>query len=815
MSTMESPLSVVLFFRCRLPWQRLHERQGRQQMKHWLRLTFLIVSLGMACGGGALRVAAAPTHPQQPAVRLACTPAYDGNYVPGTWLPLHITVSNDGPLIDARIAASHGDNNARYVVPLELPRGAQKTITLYVLIDQQTRVIPVTVEHSGETLARQEVEVRARARERLLGILSSSPFSLNLPRREDMTAWPFVAFSMSPSSFPEHAAGLNGLTILMLTDSTTAELTRAHYQAIMGWVFNGGHLVLAGGEAAPYMMDHVPLDLRAASAGEAGSVDLDTSFLGAFVGARAPATLPGQQLVPLPHSTPYGPPEAPLWVQRNLGEGQITQLAFDPARTTFRRWSSAPALWDRLLQVPFAVHRTFNSQTDPDALQENNLKDALLMLPSINLPPAAILFGLLILYSALIGPATIWFLRRIDRQAWGWWIVPALALAFFIGGGGLALLLRADQRVVSQVSLIEQISSNQARVRTLVGALAPQRQTFLLHRPAESLTRPLSSLQATYGTISGVAGEFVQQAGSMPMEVQRWEVQGVLIEQQIAFPELDARLVLEDDTIFVRVHNTTNHHLENVAVTYRGQVVQLADISPDRVVISAWPDAPKSFAISSGSLLSSLIVKAATESDEAGNTLLNRRVKRRELMVDAAMRQMGDTTEKHPLLFAWLNQNPLAVSLEAGGAAQQETTLLVAPVSIQGEGMVALPDGWMRAVIATNARCQPGQVAGIQTSSAPVTVTLRLPDDLDTLQTTALTLTLESSRTWPNSGVTTRLFNWQREEWVDIAYDGPGALRIPNPSSYVASGTLRLALGGRINEASCLFVRGQAHGKLP
>src|SRR5690606_30525233 len=116
----------------------------------------------------------------------------------------------------------------------------------------------------------------------------------------------------------------------------------------------------------------------------------------------------------------------------------------------------------------------------PDLLREGTLATALGNLPAVNLPDSNLLFALLALYAVLIGPGMALLLRRLDRQSLGWVALPAAALFVFLVGSGLALAGRADQRIVSQITLIEQVDADSARARTALAILSPRPETFAL-----------------------------------------------------------------------------------------------------------------------------------------------------------------------------------------------------------------------------------------------------------------------------------------------------------------------------------------------
>jgi hypothetical protein len=114
------------------------------------------------------------------------------------------------------------------------------------------------------------------------------------------------------------------------------------------------------------------------------------------------------------------------------------------------------------------------------------------------------------------------------------------------------------------------------------------------------------------------------------------------------------------------------------------------------------------------------------------------------------------------------------------------------------------------------ALCSTSAGRGVTASPEPVTVTLRLPNDLASLNADLLTLDLDGERTWPNAGVQVEVFDVRTNEWFAVSgFDGPGELVLSNASNFVAGGEVRVRVSGRIAEVGCLFVNARLTGQLP
>jgi hypothetical protein len=218
-----------------------------------------------------------------------------------------------------------------------------------------------------------------------------------------------------------------------------------------------------------------------------------------------------------------------------------------------------------------------------------------------------------------------------------------------------------------------------------------------------------------------------------------------------------------------------------------------------------------------GTAVSAIILSEAIAEARLPGRAAERRTQARAAMIDAAVIGNTTSTDPGPLVLAWLETPPLDVAVEAQGAATQSLTLLVIRPGVRGKGTFRLPQDWLRfdAGLSQRGTCFSAEGAGIAASPAPAEITLRLPNDLTPLRASALTLSMSSANPWPNAGVTTELYDWSREAWVEQQFDGPGELKVDPPGSYLAQGRLRLRLSGAIERAGCIYIHSELQGEMP
>lgn len=770
------------------------------------QICLTLLALTVIVGAAAPRDARA-----QPGVTLSATPAFEGNYTPGTWLPVEVRLRNNGATVAALVTAALAESPFRHVQHVDLPAGAEKSLTIYVNMDQPMRELRLTVEGGGAVLAEQTLAVRSRGDERLLAVVAAEDPRLSLPRRQDLIQLPITAVSLVPPSLPAEPLALSSLGLLLLRDLPPGGLSPAQAAALLGWVSAGGHLIVGADAAAGGAL---PPELTIATPGRPAQIaDQPLADLAA---APGPGPLPGVALAPAPDAEAAGGAGAPAWAQQRVGGGLVTQLAFDPGLPALQIWPGAPQFWEALLRPARQIRTPFGLTPRVDVLQEQTIGGALSALPPAQLPPANLIFVILAIYAVLIGPGLALLLRRFDRQGWAWVVVPATALGVAALVFGLSVALRPDQRIISQLSLVEQLGGGQARVRTYLGLLGPQDQTLPITVPAEALARPLAGASGLYGPIRGVRGDLAQERDRVDAAIEAWQLLGLVVEQQLPLSDIQAELTVDAAGPQLVLRNQSDQTLRAVVAAMGEQVLFLGDLHPGERRTARWPNVPAS-EVPAGTPLSALVLQDALEAGQGPGQAPERSVQAREALVNAAVLRGDSETDPGPLVLAWLEHSPMAVTPQAPEAARQELTLLAIRPSLGGSGPAALPAGWLRPDLTApgQGRCFGELGAGLRANQDPMTVTLQLPPGLAELRADSMTISVDSGGTWPSAGVRTLLYDWARGAWAEQEFDGPGDLRVPSAQPYLRGGRLLLRFEGRIAEAECLYLSASVQGALP
>ncbi|HEY3227813.1 MAG TPA: hypothetical protein VGJ87_01260, partial [Roseiflexaceae bacterium] len=253
-------------------------------MKHYV---FIVLFLGVV----TTSLGASPAVAQnQPAITIDVQAGYDGAYRLGDWLPVVVTVANDGPdvrgVLEWRFAGHPGE--AAFQRAIDLPRGSRKRVTIAVFARDLVRSGQVRLLDNGRSLAEQSQPLEAVDEGRFLsGVLSSDPALLNSLNSLALSGVGGATVRhLDAALLPENTAALRGVDALFLHDVDSGALTPAQHDTLALWVQLGGQLVISGGangqRTAAAVADLLPVEVTG------GIAQGDLAALGDFAGTEPP-----------------------------------------------------------------------------------------------------------------------------------------------------------------------------------------------------------------------------------------------------------------------------------------------------------------------------------------------------------------------------------------------------------------------------------------------------------------------------------------------------------------------------------------------
>lgn len=552
---------------------------------------FIVLALAALWPAGAARAG----HPaQQNGITLDVRVGFDGYAESGNWVPVTVTVSNNGEDLtgELRIEASPlTGGRTHYVRPIELPRGSRKQVTLYVAdLSTFSQKVQVDLARRGRVVTSQQADVHLVSPTTLLvGVWSDSPGAVaGIGEVKPTSNETKVAF-ITADDLPPVARGWGALDVLVISDVDSGQLTPEQRTALRDWLAQGGRLIITGGlsfqrtlsglgDVTPLLADNTTT-VSVAPLGEAAGNPFD-------VQARLDApvttgTLTGDANVLVASG------DVPLVISRQVGHGQVDFLTADPNLEPLRSWDALPALWRAILlggrSRPGWAYG-FNQNWDA-------ARQAVASVPGVSLPSVLQLCGFLSVYVFLIGPVNYLVLWRMKRREWAWFTIPVLVLLFSAIAYVTGFQVRGTRIILHRLAVVQSwAGSETARVDSLVGIWSPRRARYDIEFEPGFLVRPVPRDYG--GGFASIDGSQIEQGQVVTLRdirvdvgaIQAFAVEGFTMEA----PRLEGNLTVRptDDGVRVTgdVLNSSDEDLHNVVLIFGGTVHRMDDLPAGKVL---------------------------------------------------------------------------------------------------------------------------------------------------------------------------------------------------------------------------------------
>ncbi len=523
-----------------------------------------------------------------PDLTMTARAGFDGFYKGEYWIPIQVTVSNEGPSIEGALQVAVEDsgagNDVVYQAPISLPTPSVKKQTLFIqspsilanleidLVDQDG-VILKSVE--SNQLGWLEIDSL------LYGVVTDEPGDLDLLEDLFSDRTDAAVAYLDISDLPESPAAWNALDVLIFHDVETGQLTQAQLDSLGAWIGSGGQLVVAAGA-----------DWQATSAGLSSFLPVTINATQSIDDLPALQSAAGQ---PFRDSGPYvvaiseltngeillQEVELPLLARRELGRGSVYFLSLSPSAAPLVDWDGGSFLWQEVInRIPEQPQWYVGFR---DGFSANN---AVSSLPDFSLPSVWQLFLFLLVYIIVLGPLNYLILRRIGRRELAWITIPGLVVIF----SAIALLagfrLKGNDIIINQMSVASgHLDGDDVRVQTIMGLYSPKRDTFDLSFASGTLARPFV---ASYGDLaSGGNLQAVLQGRNVVLDDIRVDVSGIeplVADSYQTAPTLEGQVALRSENgdimLNANLQNNGQTTLENATILLGSSAISLGDIAP-------------------------------------------------------------------------------------------------------------------------------------------------------------------------------------------------------------------------------------------
>ena len=769
-------------------------------------------------------------------VRMDARAAFDGHFKYGEWLPIWVELENSGPdrLAELRAPVSTSAGLQVFSVPVELPSGARKRLVLYILPNNFSRQIEVSVVSGDERLASQKVQLTPQPTITYqAGIISPERGALSLIETIDLpgTQRPIALVDIQPDELPGSFEGLRSFDLLVINDTDTSRLSTEQVEALNTWVSQGGRLVIGGGAGAEQTLSGLPESLISMTGMKTQELEA-LPDLEKFIGGEKPILVPGPFVVAAGDSdssrTLVEQEGIPLVQEWSLDRGWVDFIGLDLAGSPFNAWNGTVDFWQKLVADGAAYPE--GAPVDMSARQQfaSGMVYPLNNLPMLDLPSVRGLALLLGFYILLVGPINYLVLRQQKRLHLAWVTIPVITLIFSAASFGLGYLLHGTDIFINKIAILQPMPSGKAKVDSFIGLFSPARSAYSVRVDGGGLISPLNPYMdpwtnpETSGVPTGRAISLIQgdPAYINGLNVEQWSMQSFLSEgAQLDFGQIEADLRLDGDHVNGELRNESNYDLQDVALIMGSKFTRLGDLPRGQ---SASVNLP--LTDPSTPNFGAPISYALYENEISGaNGPAPRQVEVRRAIVESlfertppyisSKRSGGQNTylAQTPVMIGWIDQAPPDISLEGVEPAQQTTAAVVVPLSLNfpQSGELDLPPGLIPGRLidmpSEGGQCGIPGSAAVYIIRGEAVFEFKLPVEAQDATVENLKLTIFSDSGFFNSPEIS-IRNAETGDWVKLDGVNQGANLIPEAAKFVdPSGAVNIKLATE-NASNCFYL---------
>ena len=739
-------------------------------------------------------------------VTLRAQAGFDGYCKEKRWIPVRVTVENQGADVDARVQVTTKtgqEGRSIYAAEVSLPSTSRKQFFLYIQPPEILRNLTVSVVSGEETLVTQPLKVSCLDSESLLvGLLTDDASSyVDLNAIQPQAGFVRVA-ELQISDLPEQAQGWDALDALVIANVDSGALTAAQRQALEVWLAGGGQLLVIGGPRWQATLaglgDFLPVEVS----GSRNVADLSglSAYLPGTPALETEAVLSSGQVREGARALVWQE-GVPLLAAQEIGFGNVWYLAADPALQPLSDWDGMAALYNRLFAQRPLRPPWFNHEWDA-----YDAREALSTISELGVPSAFLICGWLAFYVTAVGPLNFLLLRRVKRLHLAWVTVPALAVVFTVLMYVTGVLALGNQPLLNRLAVAQAWEGvDEARVQGLVGVYSPRRAMYTFVAGDGFLSLPF----AGEGDLQTEGWFSLRQEAQIVLpgvRIERGGMKAVALDGVLPALPIEHDLILalddRDATLSGRVTNLSQATLKEAVLVTPAGFQELGDLPagatspPIDVSFDATAGGKSYSEIYPSSYYDYGIPWAEADGEEKA---------RKEFLFQAAVASQAYTAANWGIyLMGWLDESLLQAGLQETPFRTSGATLYVVmlrPSFAYGAGLLRLTPP-LFAWESSDPNFSPYQ-EGWRLPAEGLVLRFKAAVPLSGVSVRRLSLDLDGSTSDRPQAF---LWDFERNEWVEVSYSSWGSIDISAPWRYVTpDGEIRLKLEGDQNGSYDLY----------
>jgi hypothetical protein len=386
--------------------------------------------------------------------------------------------------------------------------------------------------------------------------------------------------------------------------------------ALLQWVAQGGHLVIAASSNAPQVQQSplaalFPADLLP----QQMQAKVELTDLASWLNAKKergniqPFTTDLVTLKLKPPAQALVSQGSPVIAHGSFGLGRVTLLAFDIDSGSFLEWKNNTDFWSVLLSLSqrpqgsgSSAGYAWDADSDPGMKAAGQFAHSLEQFGEMPVVSFFLVALFILGYIILIGPVDYFFLKKVaKRLEWTWITFPALVLIVSVGAYLAAYYIKGDEMRLNKVDLIDvDLVHRRAVGNSWVTVFSPNLQKYDLQLMPEGVGaiegKPCLSWLGRPG--DGPRGFDRQQSAGLfrrdyaygadaenllGVPIQVWGMKTFMCRWQTTFSPgqiVEAKITEEQAVLTGEIKSRLTVPLKDCRLIYQGHFWELGNLEP-------------------------------------------------------------------------------------------------------------------------------------------------------------------------------------------------------------------------------------------
>ena len=288
---------------------------------------------------------------------------FNGHFQLNNWTPLSVILDNRGVatygILEVVVTSGseyQGDvYRTIYSTEVDQPQNSKKRYAFTILIKSFTHVLIIRLRQEDNTLFSKSINLRSHFTEKNLAVVAD-----NFVAPDILSVLPehLLQVNVRPKHLPETWYGYNSLKLLILRADTIRQLRDRQFQALIGWVKQGGYLAVGTGlnygSLADKRLQHI-LPIRLGGYQQVFGLKSFGQFCGRELTGIEPLLVLNTSIDDA--EILVKEKNIPIVTRKNLGFGRLVFLSFDFNSPPFSRWDGRKMFWNKILSLKPHIDR--------------------------------------------------------------------------------------------------------------------------------------------------------------------------------------------------------------------------------------------------------------------------------------------------------------------------------------------------------------------------------------------------------------------------------------------------------------------------